>query len=100
MSNEHLGYKDLTQADKDLAVKLAKKGISRREMMKLSMVTGVSLLTAKHLLLDAKVAMASEPKKGGTLRFASNLHGPDDQKDPPLFTSTCLLYTSPSPRDS
>ncbi|MGB0847464.1 MAG: ABC transporter substrate-binding protein [Thiolinea sp.] len=93
MSNEHnLGYKDLTQADKDLAVKLAKKGISRREMMKLSMVTGVSLMTAKHLLLDAKVAMASEPKKGGTLRFASNLHGPDDQKDPPLFTST-IDYT-------
>ncbi len=93
MSNEQsLGYKDLTQSDKDLAVKLAKKGISRREMMKLSMVTGVSLMTAKHLLLDAKVAMASEPKKGGTLRFASNLHGPDDQKDPPLFTST-IDYT-------
>ena len=36
--------------------------------------------------------MAMTPKKGGSIRFASNLHGPDDQLDPTLFTST-IDYT-------
>lgn len=82
-----INYRDLTQTHKDLACKLAKEGMSRREMMKLSLMTGVSLVAAKSLLLDATVAMAADPKKGGTLRYASNLHGPDDKLDPPLFTS-------------
>ena len=37
-------------------------------------------------------AMAMTPKKGGSVRMASNLHGPDDQLDPPLFTSS-IDYT-------
>jgi peptide/nickel transport system substrate-binding protein len=36
--------------------------------------------------------MAQTPKKGGSVRMASNLHGPDDQLNPPLFTST-IDYT-------
>jgi len=89
MNNSQSGirYSDLTQTHKDLACKLSKEGMGRREMMKLSLMTGVSLVAAKSLLLDAKVAMAAEPKKGGTLRYASNLHGPDDKVDPRLFTS-------------
>jgi len=85
-------YSDLTQTHKDLACKLSKEGTSRRQMMKLSLMTGVSLVAAKHLLLDAKVAMAADPKKGGTIRFASNIHGPDDNQDPQLFTSN-IDYT-------
>ena len=89
MNNSQSGirYNDLTQTHKDLACKLSKEGMGRREMMKLSLMTGVSLVAAKSLLLDAKVAMAADPKKGGTLRYASNLHGPDDKTDPRLFTS-------------
>jgi len=92
MNNSQSGirYSDLTQTHKDLACKLSKEGMGRREMMKLSLMTGVSLVAAKSLLLDAKVAMAAEPKKGGTLRYASNLHGPDDKVDPRLFTSNWL----------
>ena len=85
-----LNYKDLTQADKDLVAKLAttKGGFTRREVMKLSVATGVSLAAAEHLLFDGKAVIAATPKKGGSVRMASNLHGPDDQLDPRLFTSS------------
>ena len=91
-SKSELNYQDLTQSDKDLVAKLVKGGFSRREVLKLSMVTGVSLVAAEHLLTDGKAVMAATPKKGGSLRMASNLHGPDDQLDPSLFTST-IDYT-------
>ncbi len=91
-SKSELNYKDLTQSDKDLVAKLVKGGFSRREILKLSMVTGVSLVAAEHLLFDGKAAIAATPKKGGSVRMASNLHGPDDQLDPTLFTST-IDYT-------
>jgi peptide/nickel transport system substrate-binding protein len=91
-SKAELNYRDLTQSDKDLVSKLAKGGFSRREVLKLSMATGVSLVAAEHLLTDGKAVNAATPKKGGSLRMASNLHGPDDQLDPTLFTST-IDYT-------
>ena len=91
-SKSELNYRDLTQSDKDLVAKLVSGGFSRREVLKLSMVTGVSLIAAEHLLFDGKAAIAATPKKGGSVRMASNLHGPDDQLDPILFTST-IDYT-------
>ena len=91
-SKSELNYRDLTQSDKDLVAKLVRGGFSRREVLKLSMVTGVSLVAAEHLLFDGKAAIAATPKKGGSVRMASNLHGPDDQLDPILFTST-IDYT-------
>ena len=91
-SKSELNYRDLTQSDKDLVSKLVKGGFSRREVLKLSMATGVSLVAAEHLLTDGKAVMAATPKKGGSVRMASNLHGPNDQLDPILFTST-IDYT-------
>jgi len=91
-SKSELNFRDLTQSDKDLVTKLAKGGFSRREVLKLSMATGVSLVAAEQLLTDGKAVMAATPKKGGSLRMASNLHGPDDQLDPIVFTST-IDYT-------
>jgi len=87
-----LNYRDLSQSDKDLVTKLVKGGFSRREVLKLSMATGVSLVAAEHLLTDGKAVMAATPKKGGSVRMASNLHGPNDQLDPVLMTST-IDYT-------
>ena len=87
-----LNYRDLSQSDKDLVTKLVKGGFSRREVLKLSMATGVSLVAAEHLLTDGKAVMAATPKKGGSVRMASNLHGPNDQLDPILMTST-IDYT-------
>jgi len=83
-----VSFDDLTQCDKDLVAKLVQNRISRRDILKFSMVAGVSLITAEHLLSTGKTALAASPKPGGTIRFASNLHGPDDQLDPPLFTSS------------
>ena len=90
-----LNFRDLTQADQDLVDKMVKGGsgtVTRRDAMKLAMVTGVSLVAAEHLLFDGKAAIAATPKKGGSVRMSSNLHGPDDQLDPTLFTST-IDYT-------
>jgi len=91
-SKAELNYRDLTQSDKDLVSKLSTGGFSRREVLKLSMATGVSLVAAEHLLTDGKAVNAATPKKGGSVRMASNLHGPNDQLDPILFTST-IDYT-------
>ena len=90
-----LNFRDLTQADQDLVDKMVKGGsgnVTRRDALKLAMVTGVSLTVAEQLLTDGKSVLAATPKKGGSLRMASNLHGPDDQLDPVVFTST-IDYT-------
>jgi peptide/nickel transport system substrate-binding protein len=86
-SKSELNYRDLTQSDKDLVSKLVKGGFSRREVLKLSMATGVSLVAAEHLLTDGKAVNAATPKKGGSVRMANPIHGPNDQTDPILFTS-------------
>jgi len=47
----------------------------------------VTLATAGNLFTQAGAVRAATPKKGGTVRMASDLHGPSDQTDPPQFTS-------------
>ena len=81
------GYQDLDSRDRALVEKLTRQGSSRRQAMKLMMATGVSMAAASNILLGGREAIAATPKKGGTLRFASDLHGPNDQMDPPMFTS-------------
>ena len=61
-------------------------GISRRDFLTAMSALGVSAVAAEGYLTSAK-ALASTPRKGGSVVFASNLHGPDDQMDPMLFTS-------------
>ena len=87
-TKSELDYKKLTQSDKDLVSKMVVGGFSRRDVLKLSVVTGVSLVAAEQLLTQGKSVMAATPKKGGSVRCASNIHGPDDQLDPSLFTSS------------
>jgi peptide/nickel transport system substrate-binding protein len=90
-----LTFRDLSQADKDLVDKMVKGGsgpVTRRDALKLAMVTGVSLTVAEQLLTSGKSVMAATPKKGGSLRMASNLHGPNDTLDPIIATST-IDYT-------
>ena len=87
-----LNYSELSAYEKGLVEKAVKGGYSRRDVLKLMAITGVSLAAAQNLLFTGNQAMASTPKKGGSVRMSSNLHGPDDQLDPPLFTST-IDYT-------
>lgn len=56
------------------------------------MVTGVSIAAADNLFSSGGVAMAQNPVKGGSLRAAVSLHGPDDKLDPIQFTSA-IDYT-------
>ena len=90
--SDEVKFSDLSPYEKGLVENTIKGGFSRRDVLKLMAVTGVSLVAAQNLLFTGKEAMAAMPKKGGSVRMASNLHGPDDQLDPPLFTST-IDYT-------
>ncbi|RLC56405.1 MAG: hypothetical protein DRI30_05895, partial [Chloroflexi bacterium] len=90
-SQSELKFLDLTQSDKDLVDKMVKGGsgtVTRRDALKLAAVTGVSLTVAELLLTDGKAVMAATPKKGGSVRMASNIHGPNDNLDPVVFTSS------------
>jgi len=85
-------YTDLSAADQALVERTIVNGCRRRDVLKLMAVTGVSMAAAQNLLSSGGEAMAATPKKGGSIRMASSLHGPDDQLDPALFTST-IDYT-------
>ncbi|MXZ80609.1 MAG: ABC transporter substrate-binding protein [Gammaproteobacteria bacterium] len=87
-----LDFSDLSTKDKSLVEEAVKAGYSRRHVLKLMALTGVSLATAQNLLSTGGEAMAMTPKKGGSVRMASNVHGPDDQLFPQLFTSN-IDYT-------
>ena len=69
-----------------------KQGWNRRDVMKLMMASGITAAAAQQLFSEQQAAYAMTPKKGGTVRAAMNLHGPDDTQDPQLFTSG-LDYT-------
>ena len=60
--------------------------INHRDFLKVMGALGFSALAANELL-TASTALAATPTKGGTAIYASNLHGPDDQMDPVVFTS-------------
>ena len=60
--------------------------VNRREFLTVMGALGFSAATAGSLLGSAG-ALAATPRRGGSVRMASNLHGPDDQMDPIVFTS-------------
>jgi peptide/nickel transport system substrate-binding protein len=82
----------LNIGDREFLLKALKRGMTRREALTWMMAGGLTAATAGSLFTQAGSVMAATPKKGGSVRFASNLHGPDDQLDPTLFTST-MDYT-------
>ena len=61
--------------------------VNRREFLAAMGALGVTATTAGSLLTSSS-ALASTPTRGGSVIFASNLHGPDDTLDPILGTST------------
>ncbi len=65
--------------------------MSRREFMSAMGALGLSAAAAGGFL-TAGSALAATPRKGGSVRYGSNLHGPDDQMDPIVFTSA-IDYT-------
>ncbi len=65
--------------------------MNRREFISAMGALGLSATAAGNFLTSAG-ALAATPRKGGSVKFATNLHGPDDQMDPIVFTST-IDYT-------
>lgn len=60
--------------------------INRRDFLKVMGALGFSAMAANELL-TASTVLAGTPVKGGTAIMANNIHGPDDQMDPIVFTS-------------
>ena len=60
--------------------------VNRRDFLAAMSALGLSATAAGSFLTSA-TALAATPKKGGLVRCAMNLHGPDDQMDPIVFTS-------------
>lgn len=65
--------------------------VNRREFLAAMGALGITATAAGGLLTSAS-ALAASPTRGGSVIFASNLHGPDDTLDPILGTST-IDYT-------
>jgi peptide/nickel transport system substrate-binding protein len=60
--------------------------ITRREFLSAMSALGLTATAAGGFLTSAS-ALAATPTKGGTVIYANNMHGPDDQMDPIVFTS-------------
>ena len=54
--------------------------------------SGATIAMAGSIVTSAKKAIAATPKKGGKIKYASDLHGPPDTNDPGLNTSN-IDYT-------
>ena len=78
----------LSGSDREMVETGLKRGASRREVMTWLMAGGATIAMAGSIVSSAKTALAAAPKKGGKLKFASDLHGPNDAMDPGLNTST------------
>ena len=83
-----LGYDNLNTSDRYLIQHALKKGATRREVMSWLIAGGATIAAAGSIVTSAKQALADTPKKGGSVRFAWDLHGPSDTLDPILFTSS------------
>ena len=62
------------------------KRTNRREFLARAAALGVAAAVSPTLLPAG--ARAATPRKGGMIRMATELHGPDDQMDPIVFTSS------------
>ena len=77
----------LESVDKARYRKAIERGWSRRDVLNLVMASGFTAAAAHQIFSDQQMAIAATPKKGGSVRWAGNVQGPDDQLDPILFTS-------------
>ncbi len=75
-------YADLTGAEQDSLRFALKRGASRREAMQMMVAAGFSVAVAGSIVTGATDALAATPKKGGHLKVATHIQGPDDIMDP------------------
>lgn len=85
-------YDDMTGSEKGLLQSALKRGATRREAMQLMVSAGLSIAAAGSIVTSASDALAATPKKGGTIKAATPIHGPDDTLDP-ILTGTTTDYS-------
>ena len=83
--NGQIPFEALSHDDKDRIKKALRSGASRRDLMKIVMATGFSIAASSAIISGAKEAVAASPKKGGHVRCATHIAGPDDTLDPGMF---------------
>ena len=83
---------DLSASDRETITSGLRRGATRRQVMSWLVASGVTIAAAGSIVTSARQAIAATPKKGGKLRYASDLHGPSDTLDPALNTSN-IDYT-------
>ncbi|MCP4072317.1 MAG: ABC transporter substrate-binding protein [Hyphomicrobiales bacterium] len=83
---------NLSATDRETIETGLRRGANRREVMSWLIAAGASIAAAGSIVTSAGEALAATPKKGGRIKFASDLHGPSDTLDPGLNTST-IDYT-------
>ena len=83
---------NLSGADREFIRTGLQRGATRRDVMSWLIASGATIAAAGSIVSTAQSALAATPKKGGKLKFASDLHGPSDTLDPGLNTST-IDYT-------
>ncbi len=81
----HFG--DLTATEKQTVTSALNRGATRRDAIKMMMAAGMTAATAGSIVTAASEAIAATPKKGGTIKTAFALHGPDDTLNPVALTS-------------
>ena len=81
-------FNQMGQHDRDMVKMALRTGANRREVMGWLMAAGATVSAAGAIVQGASEALAATPKKGGSVRFAWDLHGPSDTLDPILFTSS------------
>ena len=77
----------LSGADREVVETGLRRGATRREVMTWLMASGATIAAAGSIVSSAQQALAATPKRGGKLKYASDLHGPSDTLDPGLNTS-------------
>ena len=80
-------YERLDSTDRQSICDAIRRGWSRRDVIKMIMATGVTASIAPHIYAGGQAALAATPKKGGTVRAATRVHGPNDSLDPNLPSS-------------
>ena len=98
MTKTNNSYEKVHPAAKMYAKEFREGQLSRREFLSRTTALGLAASTAYALGgLTQPAHAGGHLQQGGTMRMSMQIIA---LKDPRVFDWTCLLYTSPSPRDA
>ncbi|MEM7425129.1 MAG: ABC transporter substrate-binding protein [Pseudomonadota bacterium] len=88
MEHGEVLFDTISSADREFVLSALKKNASRRQVMGWLMAMGATVGSAGAVVTAAQNAIAATPKRGGRIRFAWDLHGPNDTLDPTAYLSS------------